>query len=80
MKNVIITGSTGMIGVALIEYLISLNIVIYAIVRPKSTHIERLPKSPFVQIIECDLDSLRKLKIKLMDDYVSPGFELFIKP
>lgn len=55
--KIIITGSTGMIGLALIELLHKEN-EIYAIVRPSSSNISLLKDFSNIQIIECDLKNL----------------------
>ena len=69
MKNVIITGPTGAIGVALIEYLISNKINVTAICREGSDRIKNIPESSCVKIIECNLDKLSTLEKSLSKDY-----------
>lgn len=68
MNNIIVTGATSMIGVALIEEAISEGINVYAIVRPNTTRIKRLPKSNLISIVNCDLDGLEKLHIPVACD------------
>ena len=63
MKKVIITGATGMIGVSLINELLSKNIKILAIVRENSKRINNIPKNANIKIIECDLKNLHLLNI-----------------
>lgn len=67
MKKVIITGATGMIGIALINYLLEKDIKILAISRKNSARINNLPQSNSVKIVECNLNSLCDLKINEND-------------
>lgn len=62
MKKVVVTGASSMIGVALIEECIAQNIKIYAVVRPGSLNLNRLPYSELIEIVECDLECLMELK------------------
>lgn len=54
-----ITGATSMLGVATIKNCISKNISVLAFVRKGSSKIERLPSSPLVKIVECDLAQMK---------------------
>lgn len=56
--NVVVTGATSMIGVALINECIRNNDSVLAVVRKDSNHIERLPQSDLIKIVYCDLDEL----------------------
>lgn len=67
MKKVIITGPTGSIGIALIKKLIQEKIYIYAICRIGSKRLNRIPKSEYVTIIECDLCNLLDIKNKILE-------------
>ena len=67
--KVCITGSTGMIGLALTKYLITKNINVLMIVRPNSTKLNLIPKSSLIETVECDLSSLRDLKYSEKCDY-----------
>lgn len=69
MKKAIITGPTGAIGVALIEQLISNNINVTAVCREGSRRIKNLPSSPYLKVVECNLDNLLSLEKKLSKDY-----------
>ncbi|MGL4670771.1 NAD-dependent epimerase/dehydratase family protein [Cetobacterium sp.] len=62
MKRVIITGATSMIGVALIEECIKNGVYVTAISRKDSYNLKRLPKSEFLEIVECDINELDNLK------------------
>ena len=61
MNRVVITGPTGAIGIALIEKLVEKKIQVYAVCRPDSTRIDRIPQSRYVTIVECDISQLKKL-------------------
>lgn len=68
MKKAIITGATGMIGISLINYLLSQDVEIIAIIRPSSGRVECLPKNNKLKIIECDMENFETLEIK-EDEY-----------
>ena len=53
MRQAIITGPTGAVGMALIDNLISEEIKVAAIVRPGSKRAERIPMHELVTKIEC---------------------------
>lgn len=62
MKKVIVTGPTGIIGVALIKYCIQRDIEVLAVVRPDSKNLSRLPTpSKNLEIVECDLADIARL-------------------
>lgn len=61
MNKAIITGATGMIGVALIKLLLNENYNIVAIVRPDSKRVNNIPKNDRIKIVECDLSNLNSL-------------------
>lgn len=69
LKKAIITGPTGAVGVSLIEELISKGIYVTAVCRPASKRLSSIPKSPLVNIVECDISNLKSLIGKLSDDY-----------
>lgn len=60
-KTVVITGATGMLALALMRRLTTENCYIYAVVRPGSSRISNIPKSPMIKIVECDLKDYQKL-------------------
>jgi nucleoside-diphosphate-sugar epimerase len=64
MKRAVITGPTGAIGIALIERLIRENVEVIAVVRPDSARKSRIPSSPLVKLVECDLAELSALPEK----------------
>lgn len=62
MQRIAITGATGSIGIAIINQMISRHIEVLAICNPRSTRNSRIPNSPLVRLIECDLSRLEELK------------------
>lgn len=69
MKKVILTGGTGMLGIALIQLLIQKHIEVLVIVRPDSKRKNALPVSEYVKVIECDLKDILQLKEQITDTY-----------
>lgn len=65
MARAIVTGASGMIGVALIKILLKEEYEIIAIVRPNSKKIKNIPKNKHIRIIECDLSNLNSLTDKI---------------
>lgn len=67
--TIAITGATSMLGVATIKNCISKNISVLAFVRKESSKIERLPSSPLIKIVECDLAQMKDFDVdKLTSD------------
>lgn len=77
MSGIVVTGATSMIGVALIKAAISdLDINrIYAVIRPGTEKISRLPQNEKILIIECGMDHYNRLP-DLVPDSVSIFFHL----
>jgi nucleoside-diphosphate-sugar epimerase len=69
LNKVVITGSTGVIGLSLIKLLLKKNIDILVISRPNSKKIKDIPKSEKIKIIESDLSNLSSLSSKVHDKY-----------
>lgn len=69
MRKVILTGGTGMLGLALIQLFIQKKIEVLVIVRPDSKRRNALPVSDYVTVIECDLSNLLSIKEQLSDTY-----------
>ena len=67
MKKVIVTGATGMIGVALTKYLLDRDINVLAIVRQNSKRANNLPHNKNLKIVECNLDHLNQLCMETND-------------
>lgn len=61
MKKIVLTGPTGSIGVALIEYCIKEEVEVYAICRKNSGRLGNIPKNPLVHIVECNLSEMNSL-------------------
>ena len=63
MKNVIITGATSMIGLSTLESCLAHNVdKVFAVVRPNSKNLNRLPNDKRITVIECDVDEYSKLQ------------------
>ncbi|MGE7690576.1 NAD-dependent epimerase/dehydratase family protein [Lysinibacillus sp. NPDC097214] len=58
MKRLVINGPTGVIGLALINQCLEKNIEVLAICRKGSKGIDKIPKSKYVKVVECDLSDL----------------------
>ncbi len=76
MKNVMITGATGVVGNALIKVLLENQIRTTVIVRPDSRRKERIPRSPLVQIEEADLSELCQLEKRFDGEEYDTFFHL----
>lgn len=61
LNKVVITGATGVIGSALVEYILEKNIEVYVVCRPDSKRIAMLPKHHRLHLIMCDLKNISKL-------------------
>jgi len=68
MKRVVITGPTGAIGMALIDKCIKEKVHVLAICREGSMNIERIPVSKYVQVIQCNLNNLKRLVLESNSD------------
>lgn len=70
MKNIIVTGATSMIGIALIKAAINDCDIqnIYAIARPDSKKLQRLPLNSKITVVECDVKDYRKLPTLISED------------
>lgn len=69
MRKVVVTGATSMLGSALISRLIQdKNVeIIYAVIRPNSDKVKRIPSDDRVRCVECDIMEYDKL-CTLIDD------------
>lgn len=61
MKHAVITGPTGVIGMALIRELSARGVRVTAVCRPGSKRRKHLPELPLVSIVECELGRLGEL-------------------
>lgn len=62
MERIMITGPTGAIGIALIQYCIEQHTEVLAICRRNSERIYRIPRHPLVRVLEYNLDELKGLE------------------
>lgn len=74
MKKAIITGGTGMIGHALIEYLLKHDIAATVLVRNGSSRIMSIPNDERVTVVNCDLSELNE--VELSDENFDVFFHL----
>lgn len=65
MKNVVITGATGPLGAALLQYLAAQGSAVTVLVNPGSRRKAAIPDSPLIQRVECDLTELPSLAGRL---------------
>lgn len=74
MKRIVITGSTSMIGLAIIEEALGHDDVeqIYAVVRRDTKRIERLPDDRRITVVYCDAQEYNRLP-----EYISERCEVF---
>lgn len=76
MKNIILTGATSMIGVALINECIKSNVNVTALVRKNSKNLNRIPDNDLINIVECNLDELSNLDLnERYDTFYHFGWE-----
>ena len=68
IKKVAITGASGGVGVALVNKLISENVKVLVFQRKGSERTKNIPKSPLVEVVECNLDELSEY-VSAENDY-----------
>ena len=61
MSRAIVTGSTGMLGVATIEVLLKEGYEVIAIARPGSSRLMNIPEDDNVTVVELDLADIADL-------------------
>lgn len=78
MKNVLITGPTGEVGLALVNELLQRDIRVHVIVRPNSQRSDRLPSHKLLSVITCSLSELEKLSenTKLQNEEIDTFYHL----
>lgn len=70
LRRVVITGATSMLGISLMNYLLSQGVEkILAICSPGSTRIKNIPKHSCIQIIQGDLAYLEDIKQVIRSEY-----------
>ena len=67
-KYAVVTGASGMLGIALIRKLTAEGYGVYAVVRPNSKRICNSPKQDDVTIVECDLQDYQQLPTLIGND------------
>ena len=67
-KYAVVTGASGMLGIALIRKLTAEGYGVYAVVRPNSKRICNIPKQDDVTIVECDLQDYQQLPTLIGND------------
>lgn len=69
MKNVVITGPTGAIGISLIKRCIESQTKVLALIHRGSPRNAYIPASSFVKKVECDLENLKDLEVKTEESF-----------
>lgn len=67
MDNAIVTGATGMLGLALMRLLVSHGVNVYAVVNPGSARIGNIPQDARIKVIYCGLDEIERLPDMIND-------------
>lgn len=65
LKNVLITGASGPLGIMLLKECIKRGVKALAVVRPDSKNKKNLPVHPLVRVVECDISAVDKLPEQL---------------
>lgn len=73
MKRVIITGPTGVVGMALIRYLSERGIQVIAVVRPDSSRKSQIRESESIIKVECPLAEISGLSGKVKEAFLRRG-------
>ncbi len=69
MKNIIVTGATGMIGSSMIKQMLKDDLHVTAVCRPNSKKRGNLPQNVNLDVVECDINELYKLPELLATEY-----------
>lgn len=64
-----LTGATSMIGISLIKKCILEHVYVLALIRKDSKRKDNIPKSKYIEIVECNLNNLELFEIKNNDEY-----------
>lgn len=67
MKSIVITGATSFVGIHLIRRWLKTDCHIYAVVRPDSKNINRLPEDERISFVELDLQDYGKLPMYISE-------------
>jgi len=69
MKNVIISGATSMLGLALIDECIKNDTFVTAIIRENSQKKHIIPDSELVTVLSCDVSKIERLAISIRKEF-----------
>lgn len=70
IKRVVITGATSMLGISLIEYLVSQGVEkVLAVCSPSSGRMKNIPRHSCIEIVQCDLTCLESIKRVAQAEY-----------
>lgn len=69
MEKVIITGGTGVIGVALVQKLVREQVQVVVVHHKNSKRIHRIPKSSYIELVACDIEDISQLPKMLKGKY-----------
>lgn len=77
MKSIVITGATSFIGVHFINECLAKNYKIYAVVRPQSINLSRIPISENIEVIQMEMSEYNLLpqKVDKADIFVHLAWE-----
>lgn len=69
MRKVIVTGATSMIGLSIIDACLEAGISkVYAVVRPDTKKLGRLPEDSRINVIECSSERYNELPVMIKDE------------
>ena len=68
MKKAIVTGAAGFAGANLVEALIKKNYEVYAVVKPNSSHNERIAGDARIKIVPLDMSEYDKLPTAINEE------------
>lgn len=74
MKRAVVTGCTSFLGIALIRYMESMDIEVYAVARPGSSRLGAVPASRSIHLIQSELSQLDD--IRLPDEKMDAFFHI----
>ena len=69
MKKILMTGGTGMLGIALIHHVLQYDCEVTVLARGDSKRIENIPVSDRVHIVHCDMGEMSAIDGKLDEHY-----------
>ena len=73
-RRVIITGATGVVGMALVNKCIETGIEAVLLVNPDSRRLDRIPDDPHIRVIRCGLEDLAGADAEVLElNGIAPG-------